>query len=226
MPINDWCSRYGVSPYHLKQIKIGRTQDLPSQTYHLRLSRDGTGRPNSSDETNFSGANGDKEILIFPVQLTTSGWRELVPSGPSVCRCHVLSFFGVTLVLFCFVFVFLLSLKPLPFVQMFFVLRYSCAPTATRSYLTIVCVFFCFCFYFFFFLWRCRFFRILLLYPTLLFSLINSMESTSYVFPFRMVFFYLVTTGWIFHISIIICGNSFNQSIIIIIRSNRGTLLR
>ena len=28
------------------------------------------GRPNSSRETKFSGANGDKEIFIFPVQLT------------------------------------------------------------------------------------------------------------------------------------------------------------
>ena len=28
-------------------------------------------------------------------------------------------------------------------------------------------------------------------------------ESTSYVFPFRMVFFYIVTTGWIFDISLL-----------------------
>ena len=34
---------------------------------------------------------------------------------------------------------------------------------------------------------------------TLPFSL--CMESTSYAFPFRMVFFYLVTTGWIFGIN-------------------------
>ena len=30
------------------------------------------GRPNSFRETKFSGGNGDREILIFPVQLTTS----------------------------------------------------------------------------------------------------------------------------------------------------------
>ena len=54
----------------------------------------------------------------------------------------MLSFSGVTFVLFCFVSVFLLSLKPRPFVQSFFVLRYACAPTATRSYLTTVCVLF------------------------------------------------------------------------------------
>ena len=30
------------------------------------------GLPNPSRETKFSGANGDKEILISPVQLTTS----------------------------------------------------------------------------------------------------------------------------------------------------------
>ena len=37
------------------------------------------------------------------------------------------------------------------------------------------------------------------------------MESTLYVFPFRMVFFCLVTTDWIFDISL--CENSINQSI-------------
>ena len=30
------------------------------------------GLPNPSRETKFSGANGDREISIFPVQLTTS----------------------------------------------------------------------------------------------------------------------------------------------------------
>ena len=37
------------------------------------------------------------------------------------------------------------------------------------------------------------------------------LESTSYVLSFRMVFFYLVTTGWIFDISE--CEKSINQSI-------------
>ena len=32
----------------------------------------GLRRPNPSRETKFSGASGDKETLIFPVQLTTS----------------------------------------------------------------------------------------------------------------------------------------------------------
>ena len=32
----------------------------------------GTGLPNPSRDTKFSGANEDREILIFPVQLTTS----------------------------------------------------------------------------------------------------------------------------------------------------------
>ena len=35
-----------------------------------RLRRDGTAEPVSRDQ--FSGANGDRELLIFPVQLTTS----------------------------------------------------------------------------------------------------------------------------------------------------------
>ena len=34
------------------------------------------------------------------------------------------------------------------------------------------------------------------------------MESTAYVLSFRMVFFYLVTTGWIFYTSL--CVNSIN----------------
>ena len=39
-----------------------------------RLTRDGTTLllPNSSCETKFSGSNGDREIFIFTVQLTTS----------------------------------------------------------------------------------------------------------------------------------------------------------
>ena len=44
------------------------------------------------------------------------------------------------------------------------------------------------------------------------FSLSNKESTcTSYVIPFRMVFFCLVTTGWIFDISL--CENSINQSI-------------
>ena len=35
-----------------------------------RLTRDGTAE--QSRETKFSGANGDKKIFVFPVQLTTS----------------------------------------------------------------------------------------------------------------------------------------------------------
>ena len=35
------------------------------------------------------------------------------------------------------------------------------------------------------------------------------MESTTHVFPLRIVFFYLVTTGWIFDMSL--CENSINQ---------------
>ena len=42
-----------------------------------RLAR-GTGRPNLSRETNFSGANGDREKNIFPVQLTTSRIGNLI----------------------------------------------------------------------------------------------------------------------------------------------------
>ena len=36
-----------------------------------RLTRDGTAEPVSRDQK-FSGANGDREILFFPIQLTTT----------------------------------------------------------------------------------------------------------------------------------------------------------
>ena len=44
------------------------------------------------------------------------------------------------------------------------------------------------------------------------------MESTSYILCFRVFFFYLVTTSWIFYISLY--ENSFNQSINIIVEVN------
>ena len=44
------------------------------------LTRDGTAE--ASRETEFSGANGDREILIFPVQLTTSKIGKLTPVDP------------------------------------------------------------------------------------------------------------------------------------------------
>ena len=70
------------------------------------------------------------------------------------------------------------------------VLRYAGAPIATRV------SFFLFSFYLFGDVAFSEYFFV----PFPL-SLINSMESASYVLSFRMVFFYLVTTGWIFDIS-------------------------
>ena len=70
--------------------------------------------------------------------LATSG-TNLYP--PGVWFRVVMSSFSsgvVTFVSFCSVFLF--SPKPRPFVQSFFVLRYACASTVTRSYLTNVCV--------------------------------------------------------------------------------------
>ena len=44
-------------------------------------------------------------------------------------------------------------------------------------------------------------------------SSLSCLESTSYVFPFRMVFFYLVTAGWIFTSAYVREFNQSNQSI-------------
>ena len=79
------------------------------------------------------------------------------------------------------------------------VLRYAGAPIATRV-----------SFFFHFIYLEMSLFPRFLLYHSLPFSL--CMESTSYIFPFRMVFFYLVTTGWIFDIIISRCEISINQS--------------
>ena len=53
------------------------------------------------------------------------------------------------------------------------------------------------------------------LFPSIvctIFPLCLCMEGTSYVLSFRMVFvFYLVATGWIFDISLLLCENSINQ---------------
>ena len=54
------------------------------------------------------------------IELISHKWRELVSSGRLVCVCHVV-FSGMTFVVFCFVFFFMLSLKPRLFVQSFFV---------------------------------------------------------------------------------------------------------
>ena len=51
-----------------------------------RLTRDGTVEPVLRDQ--IAGANGDREILIFPVQLTTSGignLTRLIHTLPTVC---------------------------------------------------------------------------------------------------------------------------------------------
>ena len=109
------------------------------------LMRDGTAKPVSRDQ--FSGANADKEIFIFPVQLTT-------------CRIGNLTRLIHTLAICVF---------------FFFTLAYL----DMSLFPSIFCT-------------------------ALPFS--NCMESTSYVLSFRMVFFYLVTTGSIFYIGV--CENS------------------
>ena len=110
-----------------------------------------------------------------------------------------MSFSGVTFVLFCFVYILLLSLKPSSFVQSFFVLRYACAPTATRNYLTTVSVF--------------LFSLEVSLFP--IFFCTNTVFSLyeEYVVRFFLpdVFVYLVTTGWIFDISLRIYGHHILQ---------------
>ena len=129
--------------------------------------------------------------------LTSHKWRALVSSGRLVHRCP-------DVFLWCYVCFVLLRLRLYAFVEAAalrsIVLRYAGASIATRASFS----------FFLSFIWRYRFFRVFFV-PLLPFSLINSTEITPYVLSFRMVFFYLVTTGWTFDISL--CENSINQSI-------------
>ena len=107
-----------------------------------------------------------------------------------------MSFFsGVTFVLVCFVFAFMLSLKPRLFVQSFFVLRYACVPTATHISSLFLG-------------------GGMSLFPCIHYRFSLYMESASPVFCFRMmVFIYVVTRSWIFDTSL--CENSTNQKMVI-----------
>ena len=112
-------------------------------------------------------------------------------SSVRIIGCYVMtSFSGVTCVLFCFVFVFMLSLKPRPFVQSI-VLRCAGAPVAIRvsfSFLEMSLLLNIFC-------------------TSSTFSLYGEYVVRSFL-PNGV--FYLVTTGWIFYISLL-CENSINQ---------------
>ena len=112
---------------------------------------------------------------------------------------------SLVLPLFCFVsflsFVFLISLKPRPFVQSFFDMHAPRQSHAVTNCLRTFC-FYLFLFFFFSSLETSLFPSIFVPLP---FSL--CMESTSYLSPFRMVFFYLVTTGRVFDINLL-CENS------------------
>ena len=62
----DAATEFGRNP-------VSKTRFSLSSMEMSTLTRDGTGRlPIPSGETKFSGVNGDREILIFSVQLTTS----------------------------------------------------------------------------------------------------------------------------------------------------------
>ena len=108
------------------------------------------------------------------------------------------AFSGFTFVFFCFVFrlnAFFVEAAALRSI----VLRYAGAPIAKLVF---------FRFFSPFVIRRCRFFRVFFA-P---FPLSHCTERMPCVLSFRMVFFYLVTTGWISGISLL-CENLTNQSI-------------
>ena len=123
-------------------------------------------------------------MLVRSPLLTSHKWRELVPSGRLVRRCH-------DVFLWCYVCFVLLRFRLYAFVEAAvlrsIVLRYAGATIATRvsfSFFGYVAFSELFC-------------------TISAFSLDGEYVVRS---SFRMVFFYLVTTGWIFDISL--CENS------------------
>ena len=184
-----------------------------------RLTWDGT-----ADREIFSDANAYRKIFIFAVQLTPSRIGNLTRLIHTLARCvtihtvhTILSVVSLThdmtcpllynlvLPLFCFAsfssfcaFVEATALRSI-------ILRYTGAPIATRV--------------FFFFFPFCLFgdvvFSGYFLHHSVPFSL--CMESTSYVLSFWIVIFYLVTTGWVFDISLDLCENSIKKNQILIV---------
>ena len=128
-------------------------------------------------------------MLVRSPLLISHKWRELVSSGRLVCRCH-------DVFLWCYTFVFVLfRLRLYAFVEAAtlcsIVLRYAGAPIATTRL---------FIFYFGLLFGDVSFSEYFV-FPLPAFSL--CMESTPYVLSFWMVFSYLVTTDWIFDISLL-----------------------
>ena len=131
-------------------------------------------------------------VLVRSPMLTSHMWREHVSSGRLVCRCHGVFSLVLRFFLFCFVFcLYHIYAVVEAGARRSIVLRYAGVPIATRVSFLL-------------FIWRCRFFEYFFRF------LFVIGEYGVYVLSFRMIFFYLVTTGWIFYISL--CENSNNHS--------------
>ena len=143
-------------------------------------------------------------MLVHSPYLTIIATRRTRILRAFGCRRHVVF-------LWCYICFVLFRFRLFSFTEVATVrtiaLRYACAPTSTRSYLTIVCMIFSFFFILLFsFLWS-RLFRVFL-YHNNRFLVVCRLRRTCS--PSGWCFFYLVTTGWIFYIRL--CENSINHS--------------
>ena len=94
------------------------TKWIAAEKYRAEL-RHATLCPNVAGRTKERIPKASGLVPFRSPKLTSHKWREHISSG--LCFADVMSSFsGVTLILFCFVFFFLLSPKPKPFVQSFF----------------------------------------------------------------------------------------------------------
>ena len=72
-----------------------RKHHIPQPKYGEWAGSCGTGRPNLSSETKFSGTNGNTEMFVFPVKLTTS--RIDILTRLIITRLYVMTINGKSL---------------------------------------------------------------------------------------------------------------------------------
>ena len=189
----------------------------------------GASKPQGSSERVLPWQITKDQIICASLSHTHYYWYEVViacmlkiPAGTAPIATLLLPYYFISFdcccchsfLLLCFYFAAVCRILRYPYCPcLVFLSALHSAAYRTAPIATLVSFFFFFLFFPFCLFGRCRFFQVFFV-P---FPLSFCMESTTYVLSFRMVFFYLVTTGWISYISLL-CENS-------IISINQGLCL-
>ena len=147
---------------------VSKHQIQPEYMEMSRLTRDGTAETVSRDHIPFSGTNPDREILIFPVQLTTSRIVNLT------LLIHTLAIYNMCHLHDC-----------LSYVSCCGGESFSC-PKRIMYYLSFVCFFCSFAFLLVVFLFLVHF---LFIFSSRLYPFLATMSFAGYFCPFRSVCF-------------------------------------